>query len=128
MKNINIGFRKIVVTTPQEHDEMIAYTSQLAHIVSSAYVKSPSLDKESGFSGGSFQDMTRIATMNEDMWTSLFMQNRKNLEKELSVLIENLEKYRKALSENDSETMKKLIKEGSELKYQNLRKRVGESN
>ena len=72
--------------------------------------------------------MTRIATMNEDMWTSLFMQNRKNLEKELSVLIENLEKYRKALSENDSETMKKLIKEGSELKYQNLKKRVGESN
>ncbi len=124
----NIGFRKIVVTTPQEHDEMIAYTSQLAHIVSSAYVKSPSLDKESGFSGGSFQDMTRIATMNENMWTSLFMQNRKNLEKELSVLIENLEKYRKALSENDSETMKKLIKEGSELKYQNLKKRVGESN
>ncbi|MGN0676958.1 MAG: prephenate dehydrogenase [Ruminococcus sp.] len=124
----NIGFRKIVVTTPQEHDEMIAYTSQLAHIVSSAYVKSPSLDKESGFSGGSFQDMTRIATMNENMWTSLFMQNRKTLEKELSVLIENLEKYRKALSENDSETMKKLIKEGSELKYQNLKKRVGESN
>ncbi len=124
----NIGFRKIVVTTPQEHDKMIAYTSQLAHIVSSAYVKSPSLDKESGFSGGSFQDMTRIATMNENMWTSLFMQNRENLEKELTVLIENLEKYRKALSENDSETMKKLIKEGSELKYQNLKKRVGESN
>lgn len=124
----NIGFRKIVVTTPQEHDEMIAYTSQLAHIVSSAYVKSPSLEKESGFSGGSFQDMTRIATMNEEMWTSLFMQNRINLEKELSVLIENLEKYRKALSENDSETMKELIKEGSELKYQNLKKRVGESN
>lgn len=124
----NIGFRKIVVTTPQEHDKMIAYTSQLAHIVSSAYVKSPSLDKESGFSGGSFQDMTRIATMNENMWTSLFMQNRDNLERELSVLIENLEKYRKALSENDSETMKKLIKEGSELKYQNLKKRVGESN
>lgn len=124
----NIGFRKIVVTTPQEHDKMIAYTSQLAHIVSSAYVKSPSLDNESGFSGGSFQDMTRIATMNENMWTSLFMQNRENLEKELTVLIENLEKYRKALSENDSETMKKLIKEGSELKYQNLKKRVGESN
>lgn len=124
----HMGFRKIVVTTPQEHDKMIAYTSQLAHIVSSAYVKSPSLDKESGFSGGSFQDMTRIATMNEDMWTSLFMQNRKNLESELSVLIENLEKYRVALSENDSETMKKLIKEGSELKYQNLKKRVGENN
>lgn len=124
----NIGFRKIVVTTPQEHDSMIAYTSQLAHIVSSAYVKSPSLEKECGFSGGSFQDMTRIATMNEDMWTSLFMQNRKNLENELSILIQNLEKYRKALSENDSRTMKKLIREGSDLKYENLKKRLGEPN
>lgn len=124
----NIGFKKIVVTTPQEHDSMIAYTSQLAHIVSSAYVKSPSLEKECGFSGGSFQDMTRIATMNEDMWTSLFMQNRKNLENELSILIQNLEKYRKALSENDSRTMKKLIREGSDLKYENLKKRLGEPN
>lgn len=124
----NIGFRKIVVTTPQEHDSMIAYTSQLAHIVSSAYVKSPSLEKECGFSGGSFQDMTRIATMNEDMWTSLFMQNRKNLENELSILIQNLEKYRKALEENDSRTMKKLIREGSDLKHENLKKRLGEPN
>lgn len=124
----NIGFKKIVVTTPQEHDSMIAYTSQLAHIVSSAYVKSPSLEKECGFSGGSFQDMTRIATMNEEMWTSLFMQNRKNLENELSILIQNLEKYRKALSENDSRTMKKLIREGSDLKYENLKKRLGEPN
>ena len=124
----NIGFRKIVVTTPQEHDSMIAYTSQLAHIVSSAYVKSPSLEKECGFSGGSFQDMTRIATMNEEMWTSLFMQNRKNLENELSILIQNLEKYRKALEENDSRTMKKLIREGSDLKYENLKKRLGEPN
>lgn len=124
----NIGFRKIVVTTPQEHDSMIAYTSQLAHIVSSAYVKSPSLEKECGFSGGSFQDMTRIATMNEDMWTSLFMQNRANLENELSILIQNLEKYRKALEENDSRTMKKLIREGSDLKYENLKKRLGEPN
>lgn len=124
----NIGFRKIVVTTPQEHDSMIAYTSQLAHIVSSAYVKSPSLEKECGFSGGSFQDMTRIATMNEDMWTSLFMQNRANLENELSILIQNLEKYRKALEENDSRTMKRLIREGSDLKYENLKKRLGEPN
>lgn len=124
----NIGFRKIVVTTPQEHDAMIAYTSQLAHIVSSAYVKSPSLEKECGFSGGSFQDMTRIATMNEEMWTSLFMQNRKNLEYELSVLIENLEKYRKALADNDSRTMKKLIREGCELKSENLKKRIGDPN
>lgn len=124
----NIGFKKIVITTPQEHDAMIAYTSQLAHIVSSAYVKSPSLDKECGFSGGSFQDMTRIATMNEEMWTSLFMQNRKNLEYELSTLISNLEKYKTALADNDSDTMKELIKEGTALKLDNLKKRIGQPN
>ena len=88
-----IGAGKIVVTSPDNHDKMIAYTSQLAHIVSSAYVKSPELGLECGFSGGSFQDMTRIATMNEKMWTDLFMQNRENLQYELDTLIANLNKY-----------------------------------
>ena len=73
---IEIGAKKLVVTTPYEHDKIIAYTSQLAHVVSSAYVKSPVIEKECGFSGGSFQDMTRIATMNEEMWSTLFLQNK----------------------------------------------------
>ena len=72
-----LGAGKIVVTTPDNHDKMIAYTSQLAHIVSSAYVKSPELGLECGFSGGSFQDMTRIATMNEKMWTDLSCRTAK---------------------------------------------------
>ena len=107
---------------------MIAYTSQLAHIVSSAYVKSPELSLECGFSGGSFQDMTRIATMNEKMWTDLFMQNRENLLYELDTLIENLNKYSKALKEKDSEEMCRLIAEGRKLKEDNLRHRVGQPN
>lgn len=125
---MEIGAGKIVITSPDNHDKMIAYTSQLAHIVSSAYVKSPELELECGFSGGSFQDMTRIATMNETMWTELFMQNRENLKFELDVLIKNLLKYSKALEEADHETMRELIREGRTLKEENLKKRIGQPN
>lgn len=130
LKNLakEIGAGKIVVTSPENHDKMIAYTSQLAHIVSSAYVKSPELGLECGFSGGSFQDMTRIATMNERMWTDLFMQNRENLMYELDTLIENLNKYNSALKNNDSEEMLRLIAEGRQLKEENLRHRQGQPN
>ena len=123
-----VGAGKIVETTPENHDKMIAYTSQLAHIVSSAYVKSPELGLECGFSGGSFQDMTRIATMNEKMWTDLFMQNRDNLQYELDLLIENLGKYSEALRNGDADKMRSLIAEGRELKEDNLRHRVGQPN
>ena len=123
-----IGAGKIVVTSPDNHDKMIAYTSQLAHIVSSAYVKSPELGLECGFSGGSFQDMTRIATMNEKMWTDLFMQNRDNLLYELDTLISNLQQYSSALKNADPDTLRALIAEGRELKEENLRHRVGQPN
>ena len=130
LKNLirQIGTDKIVITTPENHDKMIAYTSQLAHIVSSAYVKSPELKVECGFSGGSFQDMTRVATMNEKLWTDLFMQNKKNLQFELDTMIENLRKYSDALKESDVETMVDLIREGRELKEENLRRRIGQPN
>lgn len=123
-----IGAGKIVNTSPENHDRMIAYTSQLAHIVSSAYVKSPELDLECGFSGGSFQDMTRIATMNEKMWTDLFMQNKEYLIYELELLIENLNKYNEALKKSDSDEMLRLIAEGRQLKENNLRHRLGQPN
>lgn len=124
----DIGAGKIVETSPADHDKIIAYTSQLAHIVSSAYVKSPELNLECGFSGGSFQDMTRIATMNEKMWTDLFMQNREYLQYELDLLIENLKKYSDALRKGDAAEMLSLIAEGRELKEDNLRHRVGQPN
>ena len=123
-----IGAGKIVNTSPENHDRMIAYTSQLAHIVSSAYVKSPQLELECGFSGGSFQDMTRIATMNETMWTALFMQNKEHLIFELELLIDNLDKYNEALKNGDSEEMLRLIAEGRKLKENNLRHRQGQPN
>lgn len=125
---IEIGAKKLVVTTPYEHDKIIAYTSQLAHVVSSAYVKSPVIEKECGFSGGSFQDMTRIATMNEEMWSTLFLHNKANLLDELNTLISNLNKYSKALEENDKDALSALIKEGKEIKKQNLKNRLGQPN
>lgn len=123
-----IGAGKIVVTSPEEHDKMIAYTSQLAHVVSSAYVKSPELKLECGFSGGSFQDMTRIATMNEKMWTDLFIQNKDNLIYELELLIKNLISYKDALENSDSQKLLELIAEGRQLKEDNLRHRQGQPN
>jgi prephenate dehydrogenase len=118
-----IGFRKFVITTPEMHDRMIAYTSQLAHVVSSSYVESPVIELESGFSGGSFHDMTRIATMNEEMWTDLFMENRGSLLTELDILMENLGAYREALANADRDRVYALIREGRLRKEQNLENR-----
>ena len=111
-----IGFAKCVISTPEEHDRIIAFTSQLAHIVSSAYVKSPSLMKQAGFSAGSFRDLTRVAKLNEDMWTSLFLLNREPLIDEISHIISCLEDYRDALSSQDAERLKALLREGRILK------------
>lgn len=123
----DMGFGKIVETSPFEHDSVIAYTSQLAHVVSSAYVKSPTMQKELGFSAGSFKDMTRIATLNESMWTSLFLANKDCLIYEIDQLIEHLSEYRKAISENDPQVLEKLLKDGRLLKEDNLRQRTKEN-
>ena len=125
VKNLahQIGFRRFVITTPSMHDRMIAYTSQLAHVVSSSYVESPVIALESGFSGGSFHDMTRIATMNEDMWTGLFLENRESLIQELDILMENLSKYRAALADGNEQRVYDLIRAGRLRKEKNLQDR-----
>lgn len=112
----DIGFSRIVYSTPDEHDRIIAYTSQLAHIVSSAYIKSPEAQRQRGFSAGSFRDMTRVAYLDEDMWTELFMEDSDYLTKELDILIDNLKEYKKALHSKDSEALHRLLKEGKECK------------
>ncbi|MBQ3565588.1 MAG: prephenate dehydrogenase [Oscillospiraceae bacterium] len=121
-----MGFGKIVESTPFDHDSIIAYTSQLAHVVSSAYVKSPTMQKELGFSAGSFKDMTRIATLNESMWTSLFLANKECLVFEIDELIKHLSEYRDAIEHNNSEVLEKLLKDGRILKEENIRKRTVE--
>ena len=116
-----MGITRIIETSPQNHDKTIAYTSQLAHIVSSAYVKSPTIENELGFTGGSFQDMTRVATVNENMWTSLFMLNNTSLLEELNMLIENLSLFKQALEEKNDRLMYVLLRDGRLRKEENLR-------
>ena len=118
----DIGFGRVIHATPFNHDKVIAYTSQLAHIVSNPYVKSPTMDIEFGFSGGSFQDMTRVATVNEEMWTDLFFSNRECLLNEVDILLKNLQEYKVALEENNPEMMKNLLHDGRVLKENNLKK------
>lgn len=108
----DIGFANLTFTTPEEHDEIIAYTSQLAHIVSGAYVKSPTAARRRGFSAGSFKDMTRVARLDEDMWTELMMQNSDYLCDELAILIEKLGEYREALLAKDENALRECLKEG----------------
>lgn len=111
-----LGFGSVKVTTADEHDEIIAFTSQLAHLVSSAYIHSGALKKRYGFSAGSFKDLIRVAKLNCDMWTKLFFENKDNLLKETDVFLENVRKYRDALALSDAGAMKKLLKKGAELK------------
>ncbi len=111
-----LGFLRVVFATPEEHDEMIAYTSQMAHIISSAYVKSELARKHKGFSAGSFQDMTRVARLNEGMWSELFLNNREPLIRELDGLIARLHAYRAALSSADEAELVHLLREGREVK------------
>ena len=111
-----LGFSKIVISTDSKHDRVIAHTSQLAHVVSNAYVKSPASAFFAGYSAGSYKDMTRVAELNSRMWTELFMYNRDNLAEEIDLLIGELAKYRDALKANDAVALEHLLLEGTERK------------
>lgn len=113
---LSIGFGRVRFSTPQEHDEMIAFTSQLAHIVSGAYVKTPLAQRHKGFSAGSFQDMTRVARLNEEMWTELFLENDDLLLSQTQALIDRLTEYRDALRDRDADRLRAILKEGREIK------------
>ena len=111
-----LGFGMVKCTTPENHDKMIAFTSQLAHIVSGAYVKSPSSLLHKGYSAGSFKDLTRVAYLNETMWTELFMDNRDYLSWEIGHIVEELQKYKDALDRGDAIRLKELLRQGREMK------------
>ena len=109
-------FGRMTVTTAENHDRMIAFSSQMAHVVSNAFVKSPSARQHKGYSAGSYKDMTRVAWLNETMWAELFLENKDFLLGELDVLMENLAMYRAALADSDEPRMKELLKEGRLIK------------
>ena len=105
-------FGKFSVTTAEKHDEMIAFTSQLPHVVSNAFIKSPTAGLHKGFSAGSYKDLTRVAWLNPGMWSELFLENKDHLIPELDGLIAELTKYRTAMETNDREELYRLLEEG----------------
>ena len=107
-----VGFGTITVSTAEKHDRIIAFTSQLAHVVSNAYVKSPNAQVHKGFSAGSYKDLTRVAWLNEQMWTELFMENSDYLTEEIDGIINALTAYRDAMAAGDAQKLKELLREG----------------
>ena len=112
------GFGKYVVTTAAKHDSMIAFTSQMAHVISNAFIKSPTAAEHKGYSAGSYKDMTRVAWLNEDMWTELFLDNKEELLKELDIFIRSLTEYRDALRDEDAGRLHELLRAGRIAKEQ----------
>ncbi|MBO4243390.1 MAG: prephenate dehydrogenase [Clostridiales bacterium] len=110
------GFGSFCLAHPEDHDRMIAFTSQMAHLVSNAYIKSPNALGHKGFSAGSYKDMTRVAWLNPEMWTQLFLENKDNLIFEIDYLIDELKKYRDAMENDDHDRLVELLREGKERK------------
>ena len=106
------GFGKFSITTAENHDRMIAFTSQLAHVVSNAYVKTPTAQEHRGFSAGSYKDLTRVAWLNEYMWTELFLENKEPLLFEIDHIIHALTEYRDAIAADDADTLRNLLRDG----------------
>lgn len=111
-----VGFARVTITTPEAHDSMIAFTSQLAHVVSSAYIKSPRAQMHSGFSAGSYKDLTRVAKLNPHMWTELFLDNADDLCCEIDTIISHLQEFKTAIAAHDGETLYRLLDEGRAIK------------
>ena len=110
------GFGMFSVTTAEEHDKMIAFTSQMPHVLSNAFIKSPTAKSHKGFSAGSYKDLTRVAWLNAPMWSELFLENRENLLFELNTYIDSLTAYRDALEEQNAERLTALLEEGKKAK------------
>lgn len=111
-----LGFGGTVVTTAEHHDTMIAYTSQLPHVLACSYVMSPCCPQHNGFSAGSYRDVSRVARINEKLWSELFLDNRVALVTELNTLIDNITHIKNAVEQNDRATLQELLKQGREVK------------
>ena len=115
-----IGFATITVTTADHHDRVIAYTSQLAHIVSNSYCKSDTINQKEGFCAGSFADMTRVGKLDVKLWTELFLANPHHLSDELGNLIQKLTEFKNAIDAKDKQVLSQLLKEGNDIKVESL--------
>lgn len=114
--HLSLGFGGIKISTPEEHDRMISFTSQLPHILACAYVLSPNCMNHKGFSAGSYRDVSRVANINAELWSELFLDNKEPLLKELDTLINNIQSMEKAISNNDKEKLMALLNKGHQIK------------
>lgn len=113
---IKIGFGGVKITTPEEHDRMIAFTSQLPHVLACAYVMSPCCLNHKGFSAGSYRDVSRVANINSELWSELFLENREPLMEELDELIKNINLIKDAIGKEDKEELAALLEKGHKVK------------
>jgi prephenate dehydrogenase len=113
---LSIGFGQVKITTPEEHDRMIAFTSQLPHVLACSYVLSPCCPNHNGFSAGSYRDVSRVANINSKLWSELFLENREPLITELDILIDNITRIKDAIKDNDRETLADLLEQGHKIK------------
>lgn len=111
-----MGFAKIVLTTPEQHDRVIAFTSQLPHVLACSYVMSPRCLEHKGFSAGSYRDVSRVADINGELWASLFLENRTSLLEEIDELQKNLSLFRAALGEENEEELRALLDTAAQIK------------
>jgi prephenate dehydrogenase len=115
---LELGFSRVEITTGENHDAMIAYTSQLCHIVSNAFIKNEQAEKHTGYSAGSYRDLTRVARLDADMWSVLMIENADMLLPELEEFLTNLTSYRNALKNGDKKLLRQLLSDGNERKLQ----------
>ena len=115
-----LGFKKVLETTAENHDRSIAYTSQLAHVVSNSYIRSTTLACENGFSAGSFLDMTRVARLDENVWCDIFLLNKENILSEISQLQDHITQMKELIEAGDREGIRLLLKEGHDRKVRNV--------
>lgn len=113
---LKIGIGNITVTTPLNHDRMIAFTSQLPHILAGAYMKSPTSREHNGYSAGSYHDVSRVSSVDENLWSELFLANKDYVTTELKCLIGSLCQYLTAVEKEDKDELHRLIKESRLLK------------
>lgn len=113
---LSLGAEDVQVSSAEEHDAIISYTSQLAHVVSSSYVKDPLSKVYAGYSAGSFRDLTRVAKLNPDMWTELFIENKDNILRSIDELQKHLSEYREAIANSDEDQLHALLAEGTKMK------------
>ena len=117
---LDIGCLDVTVTSPSHHDKMIAYTSQIPHILAGAYMNSPTSATHKGYSAGSYHDVSRVASVDENLWSQLFLANKENLLYEIDILIRNLESYKDAVLSEDETRLSDIIKTGRILKERDI--------